>query len=239
MVGIIMWSPLKNTQTQGVMNVNKFDSAQEVIEHTNYVQRLIIYDQNKATNGQLLNGYIEFHNKTCLLQNCALKKVRFNSQTEKMLKQQMKSNKRFKDKRYLHTYEMVQQLFEMGIVKFPTVIALRIYYAVFLSEILKSKQHALSEIIDAEKFKSTIDEDFTLYQIRRIVETNISDIQNEGQDYSEQLMLDQNLSQFRNCIELTTTQLMEFWLQLTEDKPDLIKLFEISSKLLPLKQLVD
>lgn len=32
---------------------------------------------------------------------------------------------------------------------------------------------------------------------------------------------------------------MEFWLQLTEDKPDLIKLYEISSKLLPLKELVD
>lgn len=65
-------------------------------------------------------------------------------------------------------------------MKFPTVIALRIYYAVFLSEILKSKQHALGEILDAEKFKSTIDEDFTLFQIKRIVETNINDIQNDG-----------------------------------------------------------
>jgi hypothetical protein len=43
----------------------------------------------------------------------------------------------------------------------------------------------LGEILDAEKFKSTIDEDFTLFQIKRIVETNINDIQNEGQDYGE------------------------------------------------------
>ena len=83
MFAIVIWQPLNNSQNLGVMNVNKFESAQSVIEHTNYVQRLIIYDQNKMINGQLLNGYIEFHNKTCLIANCPLKKVRFSSQFSK------------------------------------------------------------------------------------------------------------------------------------------------------------
>jgi hypothetical protein len=80
--------------------------------------------------------------------------------------------------------------------------------------VLRSKQHALTEIIDAEKFKCSIDESFTLFQIRRIVETNIADAQNEGQiDFSDQKILDQNLTQFRQAIEMTSAQLMEFWMQ--------------------------
>lgn len=59
------------------MNVNKFLDAEEVIEHVNFVLRLIQNDMKKSKSGQLLNGYIEFHNKTCLLPGCSLKRVKF------------------------------------------------------------------------------------------------------------------------------------------------------------------
>lgn len=41
-------------------------TAESVVEHCKYVIRLIALDQNKSQKGNLLNGYIEFHNKTCL-----------------------------------------------------------------------------------------------------------------------------------------------------------------------------
>jgi hypothetical protein len=87
MIFIIIWQPLKNSQAILAINVNKFDTAHSVIEHTNYVQRLIIADQKKGKTGQLLNGYIEFHNKTCLQATCPLKKVRFQSINLLMIKQ--------------------------------------------------------------------------------------------------------------------------------------------------------
>ena len=40
-------------------------------------------------------------------------------------------------------------------------------------------------------------------------------------------------------MEQTVTLLMEFWSQFSDEKPDLLKLYDIGSKLFPLKQLVD
>lgn len=45
----------------------------------------------KTKSGQLLNGYIEFHNKTCLVANCPLKRVKFtNSVWKKAKKNEVK-----------------------------------------------------------------------------------------------------------------------------------------------------
>ena len=64
---IVLQSPLQRKKREGYqsMNVNKFGSPEEVIDHINYVLSLIVQDQRKTVEGQLLNGYIEFHNKTC------------------------------------------------------------------------------------------------------------------------------------------------------------------------------
>jgi len=51
----------------------------KVIEHSNYVQKLIRENMRKTSTAHLLNGYIEFHNKTCLNLACPLKKVKFSS----------------------------------------------------------------------------------------------------------------------------------------------------------------
>ena len=64
---------------------------------------------------------------------------------------------------------MIQKLYEQGIVKFPTNILLRIYFAVFLMNQMRSKQHALGEVLDAENFKCSIDESYTLYFIKSVI----------------------------------------------------------------------
>ena len=40
----------------------------------------------KTKSGQVLNGYIEFHNKTCLVASCPLKKVKFTNNVWKKAK---------------------------------------------------------------------------------------------------------------------------------------------------------
>jgi hypothetical protein len=65
---------------------------------------------------------------------------------------------------------MLQKMFEDAIAKFPTSIPLRIQYILFLTTSMRSKTHALSEIVEAENFKCSIDEKFILFYIRRIIE---------------------------------------------------------------------
>ena len=75
---------------------------------------------------------------------------------------------------------------------------------------------------------------------RRSIEREISEISNqEGEDYGEQRNLEGKINHFRAAMEQTVTLLMEFWSQFSDDKPDLIKLYDIGSKLFPLKLLVD
>ncbi|EGR27581.1 PAS domain S-box family protein [Ichthyophthirius multifiliis] len=144
------------------------------------------------------------------------------------------------DKRYQFCQEMISKLYEAGIQKFPTNIPIRIYYAVFLMKVIKSKQHALNEILDAENFKCSLDERFTLYYIKRSIEKEISEMsKQEGDDYGEQRTLEGKINHFRAAMEQTVTLLMEFWSQFSDDKPDLTKLYDIGSKLFPLKLLVD
>jgi hypothetical protein len=115
--------------------------------------------------------------------DCPLKKVRFQSthQADAKLKLeseavQVRSARLRKDRRHMLTHEMLLRLYESGLVKFPTSIGLRISYIGFLTTVMRSKQHALAEIIDAEKFKCTLDQKCVLFNIRRQIETEISNL---------------------------------------------------------------
>ncbi|EGR33844.1 PAS domain S-box family protein, partial [Ichthyophthirius multifiliis] len=226
------------------INVNKFQNPQEVIDHIFFIHQLIENDKRKSKSGQLLNGYIEFHNKTCIITNCPLKKIKFVSFTWKKQKQKISQNEqqqnKKKDKRYQFCEELISKLFEINIQKFPKNIPLRIYYSVFLMKIIKNKQHALNQVVVAENLKCESDERFILYYIKRSIESEISEIsKQDGEDYGEQRSLEDKINNFKSAMEQTVSLLMEFWSQFSDDKPDLIKLYDIGSKLFPLKILVD
>ncbi|EAS00830.2 PAS domain S-box protein (macronuclear) [Tetrahymena thermophila SB210] len=248
----VFWIPLEKNRKDFTMNVNtnKFSSPEEVIEHANYVQKLIRNDMKKTSTSHLLNGYIEFHNKTCLNSACPLKKIKFSQNSQKknsgkvLQNKQQASNNIFnqkkQDKRYLFCYEMISKLFEAAIATYPQDVSLRIQYSIFLMKVMKSKQHAINEVVEAENLKCSIDDRFTLYYIKRNIENEINEMSKETNgEYTEQRNLEGKIQHFRAAMEQTVTLLMEFWSQFSDDKPDLIKLYDIGSKLFPLKLLVD
>lgn len=61
---------------------------------------------------------------------------------------------------------MISKLYEAAIASYPQEVSLRIAYSVFLMRIMKSKHHAINEVVEAENLKSSIDDKFTLYFIK-------------------------------------------------------------------------
>ncbi|EGR29625.1 PAS domain S-box family protein [Ichthyophthirius multifiliis] len=245
---IIFWIPIKQNQETFTMNVNinNFTSPQQVIQHANYVQKLIQNDISKTQTSHLLNGYIQFHNKTCLSVNCPMNKIKYKQQNQNQQEIQNKDQKKLnqkiikQDKRYIFCYEMLSKLYEAAIATYPQDVSLRIAYSVFLMKVLKSKQNAINEITEAENLKISYDDFFTIYQIKRTLETEINQAFLDGNiEYSEQRNLEGQIQHLRIAMEQTVSLLIEFWSQFLDERPDLIKLYDIGSKLFPLKQMVD
>ena len=77
---------------------------------------------------------------------------------------------------------------------------------------------------------------YILFFIKRTIETQISELSKDGGgDYSEQRNLEGSIQQFRSAMESAVQLLMEFWSQFSDDKPDLLKLYDIGGRLFPLK----
>lgn len=79
-----------------------------------------------------------------------------------------------------------------------------------------------------------------IFSFRRFVETEISSLSSDvSGEFSEQRDIEGRGEQFHLAMEQTATLLLEFWSLFSDDKPDLVKLSEIGSRLLPLKLLVE
>ncbi|CAD8141052.1 unnamed protein product [Paramecium pentaurelia] len=215
--------------------VNKFDNPVQLVNHVHEVIKLVEYDKKRLPQGQLLNGYIEFHNQTCPNPLCPLKKVKFSLNMFKAKNELVSKT----DKRHQLIYDTMTRLFILGIGKFPTDVFIRIEYALFTLRILKSKPQALEELSNIEKLKSSFDEKYIVFYIKSVIEAEISELSGEGQDFTEQRDFDEKFGSFKQAMERSVSLLMEFWSQFADDKPDLIKLYEIGSKLFPIRMYVD
>ncbi|CAD8150032.1 unnamed protein product [Paramecium pentaurelia] len=215
--------------------VNKFDNPVQLVNHVHEVIKLVEYDKKRLPQGQLLNGYIEFHNQTCPNPLCPLKKVKFSLNMFKAKNELVSKT----DKRHQLIYDTMTRLFIMGIGKFPTDVFIRIEYALFTLRVLKSKPQALEELSNIEKLKSSFDEKYIVFYIKSVIEAEISELSGEGQDFTEQRDFDEKFGSFKQAMERSVSLLMEFWSQFADEKPDLIKLYEIGSKLFPIRMYVD
>lgn len=115
--------------------VNKFDSPVQLVNHAQEVLKLVELDKKRLPEGQLLNGYIEFHNQTCPNPLCPLKKVKFSLNMFKAKNEIISKT----DKRHTLVFDTMSRLFMLGIGKFPADIFIRIEFAMYTLRILKSK----------------------------------------------------------------------------------------------------
>lgn len=185
-------------------------------------------DRNAAI---LLDGYIEIHRQTCNQDDCPLKQKVLKS--NRMTKSLMSSDENLNEK-YALLVQLLYKMFFHGIKKFPNDTSLRVSYAFFLLEKMRSKQQALQELNQAEQSKPPFDEQFIIYRYKKIIEDEIAETQNEGAgglDVISELAFQNHLRQCQANIEKSALQHMEFWSQLSEDNPDLAKLNDLGSKI--------
>ena len=71
------------------------------------------------------------------------------------------------------------------------------------------------------------------------IEREISELSSDGGDYSEQRDFDKRIADFKGLIEKSAQNLMEFWSQFNDDKPDLHKLQEVGQRLFPIKEQIE
>lgn len=187
--------------------VNKFDNATQLVNHAHEVLKLVDMDRRRLPQGQLLNGYIEFHNQTCPNPLCPLKKVKFSLNMFKA-KNEMVSKT---DKRHQLVYDTMGRLFLLGMGKFTHDVFIRIEYSQFVLRVLKSKPQAIEELTTAEKMKCPFDLKYVIYYIKSVIEAEISELSGDGQDFTEQRDFDEKFTSFKNAMEKSVALLMEFW----------------------------
>jgi hypothetical protein len=71
-----------------LINVNKYESGEDIIAQASYLQSLIRAD-NK-TSSILIDGYIEVHRQTCTKDDCPAKNKQSNKKKAEIIKEEVK-----------------------------------------------------------------------------------------------------------------------------------------------------
>lgn len=66
-----------------------------------------------------------------------------------------------------------KNLYMNGTRRFPECVALKLDYSNFLLTKMLNKRDSLKELINAERFSSSLDESFMIYRYRQIIEDEL------------------------------------------------------------------
>jgi len=214
-----------------LINTNKFQDGSQITNQVRYLLKLLQWQSTNKNAEILLDGYIEIHKQICNHEDCPLKQsMSKNSRFTKSLMNQDESL----NEKYAVLIQLIYKIYHQGIKKFPNDYSLRISYAFFLLERMQSKQQALQELTQAEQSNPSFDNHFIIFRYKKIIEDEISEIQNENQenlDIVTEVSFQNHLRQLQANIEKSALLHMEFWSHLSEDSPDLAKLSDTGSKI--------
>ncbi|EAS07526.3 PAS domain S-box protein (macronuclear) [Tetrahymena thermophila SB210] len=233
-LGLIVINQRKQRIDLLLINVNKFETGEQLISQARYLLQLIRWSKTSKTASILLDGYLEVHKQTCQREDCAAKqKKNVNSRVAKNLINVSQSIENQADRDKINIlYQVIYHMFFYGVKKFPNNTNLRLAYAFFLMENSKYKQQALQELSQAETNHPSFDIDFIIFRYKKLIEDEIAESQQDGNmDIVSEMAFQNNLRSMQNNIERCALQHMDFWSQLGEDSPDLGKLNEIGVRI--------
>ncbi|CAD8213537.1 unnamed protein product [Paramecium octaurelia] len=209
-------------------NLNKVSDPQEVLNLTDYLIKL--HKAQDPDSQLMIDGFLEIHRATCAKEDCYLKQKR--SQNQRIQKSFFKDQ--IVSERDIDLLMVLGQIYFNQIKKFPNDISLRIRYSIFLFDLMKQRQQAVNELLQAEQQCPSLDQEFIIYRYKQLIEFEMNLAQNENisnLDVATELNFQNNMRLFQNMIERTTLMHMDFWAQLQEDQPDLGKMNDIGSKI--------
>lgn len=205
-------------------NQIKFESAQKMIDHVRFVLQLVERHRRDKQSYLVLVGYVEKHKLVCPLPNCCLKMSSF-----KLLKSEGEDAKEWVKKLFL----MLEQMFDQGVRKFKTSVKLRIAYAFFLIERMNNKKRALEELTIAEKLRPSFEDEFLIYRYKKIVDEKLDEAgERDGSREKDIVGIIAFETHLRLCVDFikrASENQREFWTELLEEKPSLVKLAAIGN----------
>jgi len=166
---IILW--MKDGKLSLLLtNINKFEKGEMVSKQVRSFLDLVDKKDTERVSKIRLRGYIFLHNEQCSLADCPLEKYVKELQSGKDI--------------IAYLYQHAQNIFQIGISKFPYCTSLRMSYAFFLVERLNNRVKSLIELKTAEKYNPSFDEQFIIYRLKKLFEehTNESVDEEEGEN---------------------------------------------------------
>ncbi|KRX01054.1 PAS domain [Pseudocohnilembus persalinus] len=217
-----------------MVNSNNFESINQGVFQLTYFMQLLNYFYDDKHVAAILEALIYYHRTFCKQSGCASNPKNMN---QKKIKKFFKNTK-IEDiskvnQNYVVLVFLIDQLYAMTLTKYPNCITLRINHALFLLDIMKSSQQTLQELHLAEQLDPQFDEQFQIYRYKKIIEEDIFSKKNgkmNDQEISNEITIESHIKEIQYNIELSTNHHIEFWSQMAEDIPDLIKLYELGIK---------
>ncbi|CAD8192732.1 unnamed protein product [Paramecium pentaurelia] len=230
-----------------MIDSNKFDSLNQAIQQLQYLTKFLNYyhtDRNIAT---LLDGFVEYHRTICKREDCPCQAK--NMGNKKIAKFQKNFKLQNQDEEIKEQYVVfvyiLERIFTLSLTRFPNCTELRISHSLFLMEKMQSNQQALQELVAAEQEKPYMDEQFIIYRLKKLIEEQMFENSKSsknpaaGIDAVNELTTENNLREIRAQIEKSASQHIEFWSQLSEDTPDLGKLYDVGTRMMYVDKMLE
>lgn len=133
-------------------------------------------------------------------------------------------------------YLFIKTLIVDALERFPKSGRLHMLYAFIQHEKLKNRYKALFEMMITEESKPNIQEEFSIYRHKDIIEEEMieNDMRNtetKGLDVNIIVHFQNKFVIFQNNVERAVNLHLDFWRELMEDSPDIHKLQSLGSKI--------
>ena len=216
-IGAIMLTSSRSKTSSLVQTSSRFKTSEDLLEHLRFVLQLIDTYQSDKNASILLTGYIEKHKDSCEEDDCPLKitkRRRLSTGGANQL-----------DETILGLILVVDRMYQDGIKKFKTSVKLRLAFCVFLIERMKKTKKAEQELAKARELNPGFVDQFTIFRLTKMLSDGL-----EGADVVGIIAWENYKNLYNEYIRESANLHREFWLELKEDKPDLIKLNYLGSK---------
>ena len=202
----------------------KFESGQDLVDHIQYILRLVEKSGSSKQSYLYLIGYMQKHKEICNETDCPLKNVKNKGDLISF------------NMSLIALYQTINRLFEQGIKKFKKSIPLRISYAFFLLERMQNKKRALQELRYAESLKPNFDKEFLIFRYKKIIEDSLNDNtrmddEDEGVDIVGLIAFETHLKMCIHFIKKSTEYHKEFWNELLKERANLANLNTIGNNI--------
>jgi PAS domain S-box-containing protein len=211
-------------ETAFKQHVDEISDVKVLVLHLEYLMNLVFVQATK--NSYELNGYIQYHKKSCLDLSCPLR----SENIYKRKNDSISSYEQYTTSKYGEVVNFITHLFNQGLRKYSGHEDLRILYCFYLMEMTKNMQQALEQLALCEADENlALDK---LYVVERAKKAIFDDVTSSKDNTTKDLFLTSTQSlrhRVRYLLQNLATQMMDFWSQLLKINPDLAVIISISN----------